>query len=227
LLSYADDLSVTGSVSGSTRRLIATVKIAGGVMTLGRKTRYERVYSFNNASTEEKSVIIEHPALFNAALAVPEKADERTGSVYRFSQTLPAQRSVTFTVAEEIPASEQLNLAGMSLDNVIAYASNGEIPQRVRAALQQAVTLRQAVNAAQNTRDELERALERARTEQSRIRDNLTAAGADTEAGARYLLRLREIDAQIDAINADYDAALAAFRAANEAYNDYIARLEL
>jgi hypothetical protein len=227
LLSYADDLSVSGSVSANSRRAVSAVKISGGVMTITRKTSYELTYTFNNTSMEEKSVIIEHPVRFNAELAVPEKADERTDSVYRFSQTLPARRSVPFQVVEEIPQSERLSLTGMGIDGFASYASNMEIPQNVRAALRQAVALRTAANAAATSVNELDGELQRAYTEQARVRDNLTAVGTDTPAGAQYLDRLREIDTRIDTINADYDKALAASRAATGAYNEYIAGLEL
>jgi hypothetical protein len=227
LLSYADDLSVSGSVTANSRRAVSAVKISGGVMTITRKTSYELTYTFNNTSMEEKSVIIEHPVRFNAELAVPEKADERTDSVYRFSQTLPARRSVPFQVVEEIPQSERLSLTGMGIDSFASYASNMDIPQNVRAALQQAVALRTAANAAATSVNELDGALQRAYTEQSRVRDNLTAVGTDTPAGAQYLDRLREIDTRIDTVNADYDQALAASRAATGAYNEYIAGLEL
>ncbi|MDR1467921.1 MAG: DUF4139 domain-containing protein [Spirochaetaceae bacterium] len=229
LLSFADDLSVSGSVSANSRRVISAVKISGGVMTITRKTSYEITYTFNNTAMEEKSIVIEHPIRFNAALAVPEKADERTESVYRFNRTLPARQSLSFQVVEEIPASERLSLSGMSIDSpeLVSFITNGEIPENVRAALQQAVALRQAANAEASRVDEINAGLTRAEAEQARIRDNLTAVGTDTEAGGQYLARLQEIDTRIDAINAEYDKALAASRAANKAYHDYIAGLEL
>jgi hypothetical protein len=227
LLSYADDLSVSGSVASNSRRTVSAVKVSDGVMTITRKTSYELAYTFSNTSMEEKSIIIEHPVRFNATLAVPEKADERTDSVYRFSLTLPARRSVTFQVVEEIPLSERLSLTGMSVDSFVSYASNAEIPQNVRAALQQAVALREATNAAATRVNEIDGELQRAHTEQSRVRDNLTAVGTETPAGAQYLERLREIDTRIDTINADYERARAVSRAAVGAYNEYIAGLEL
>jgi hypothetical protein len=229
LISFADDLSVSGSISASSRRVISAVKISGGVMTVTRKTSYELTYTFNNTSMEEKALIIEHPIRFNAVLAVPEKADERTESVYRFNRSLPARQSLSFQVVEEIPASERLSLTGMSIEGpeFVSFLSNREIPENVRAALQQAVLLKEAANAAAARVDETGAERSRAEAEQTRIRDNLTAVGTDTEAGRQYLARLQEIDTRIDTINADYEAALAASRAANKAYNDYIAALEL
>jgi hypothetical protein len=154
----------------------------------------------------------------NAALAVPEKADERTDTAYRFNHAIPAGRSSTFKVAEEIPLAERIMLANLGLDAMLSYSANGEIPQRVRDGLREAVTLRQNADAAARVLGELSDELERAGTEQSRIRDNLTAAGADTEAGAAYLARLRAIDERIDAVNEKYDTAQAAARDARKAY---------
>jgi hypothetical protein len=229
LLSYADDLSVSGTVSSNVRRVISAVKISGGVMTITRKTSREITYTFNNTSPEEKNIVIEHPVWFNAALALPEKADERTDSVYRFNRTLPARRSFSFQVVEETPASERFSLTGTSIDSqeFVSFMSNREIPENVRVALQQAAALKEAANAAASQVNETDAELTRAQTEQDRIRDNLTAVGTDTPAREQYLARLQEIDVHIDTINADYDKALAASRAANRAYNDYIAGLEL
>jgi hypothetical protein len=229
LLSFADDLSVSTSVSTASRRMIAAVKISGGVMTITRKTSYELTYTLSNTATEEKAIVIEHPIRFNAALAVPEKADERTESVYRFKRALPARQSFSFQVVEEIPQDERFSLTGISIDSpeFVSFMSNREIPENVRAALQQAASLRQAASVAAARVDEIGADRKRAETEQARIRDNLTAVGADTEAGSAYLARLREIDTRIDTINADYDTALAASRAANKAYEDYLAGLAL
>jgi hypothetical protein len=130
-------------------------------------------------------------------------------------------------VVEEIPQSERLSLTGKGIESFVSYASNAEIPQNVRAALQRAVALREAANAAASRVNEIDGELQRASAEQSRVRDNLTAVGTDTPAGAQYLDRLQEIDTRIDTINADYDKALAASRAATGAYNEYIAGLEL
>jgi predicted nucleic acid-binding Zn-ribbon protein len=130
-------------------------------------------------------------------------------------------------VVEEIPGSERLSLTSMSIDGFLSYASNREIPENVRSALRQAVTLWQEANTAAAKVNEIENDLQRALAEQTRIRDNLTAVGTETEAGAQYLARLREVDTRIDTINAGYDEALGASRSARQAYDDYIAGLEL
>ncbi|MHC6203613.1 DUF4139 domain-containing protein [Breznakiellaceae bacterium SP9] len=235
IISYGDDLSVTGGVSSSNSREIMSASIAGGVLTITRRQSYEKTYSFRNASMEQKRLIIEHAITQGTTLAEPESFTEKTNTLYRFVQTLPAAKSgaqsaagiLTFTVKETMPVSERITLANLRLESLLSYSTNSEIPADVRAALQQAIELKQAVNAAENERANINRLRDQQVTEQDRTRRNLEAAGNQTSQGQEYLRRMAAQDAQIDSLNAQLDTALKAVQAAQKVYEDYIAGLKL
>jgi hypothetical protein len=227
IISYGEDLSVTGSVSLSNTTGVTSVTVSGGVMTVNRKRVHERVYAFKNASGETKALIVEHPVTGGAALAEPEAFSERTGSLYRFERTLPAGGELVLTVKEENPISDRITLSQLQLDSFVSYASSREIPARVRAAMEEAASLRRRADGAQEAQTDLETRRARLIAEQDRIRRNLEAAGNQTQQGQEYLKRLVAMDGEIDALTAQADAAAEAARDARKAYEAYLASMEL
>ncbi|MDR2096377.1 MAG: DUF4139 domain-containing protein [Treponema sp.] len=235
IISYGDDLTVTGSVSNSSSRFITAVTITGGVMTITRKQSYEKTYSFRNASAEQKKLIVEHPITQGAVLTEPASYSEKTASLYRFSTNLPAgfsgaqsgAASFSFKVKEEMPVSERITLSTLRLDSFISYASNQEIPANVRNALRKAVELKQKADAAEKDRAQLDSQRTRLVSEQDRTRRNLEAAGSQTQQGQEYLRRMTAQDAEIDALSVRIDAALKLVQAAQQEYDAYIAGLKL
>jgi hypothetical protein len=227
LISYGDDLSVSGSVSAASSQLISAVKISRGLMTITRKISYEKTYTFKNASGETKRLILEHPISPETSLAEPGAFDERTDSLYRFVRLLPADREFTLTVREERPVSEGIALSRLGPESFIAYVSNQEIPAQVRAVLQRAVELKRDADGALRTHTELEEQRARLSSGQDRIRQNLEAAGRDSPQGQEYLRRLVSMDGEIDDLSARVDRAYKNAREAQSAYDAYLDSIDL
>jgi hypothetical protein len=227
LISYGEDLSVSGSVSRVNSRLLTGVTVSGGVMTISRRQSYEKLYVIRNASGETKKLIIEHPVTSGAALAEPENFDERTPNLYRFASSLPGNREIKFTVREEMPLSERVSLAQLRPESFLSYASNQEIPLNVRNALAGAIELRRLVDEAARAQEETENQRTRLVSEQDRIRRNLEAAGNQTAQGQEYLKRMVSMDAEIDALNKLAAQAEQKVRDAKKNYDNYLAALNL
>ncbi|MDR1948377.1 MAG: DUF4139 domain-containing protein [Spirochaetaceae bacterium] len=227
IISYGDDLSVTGVARITNNRMTAGVRVSRGVMTISRKIRYEKTYTFRNASGEAKRLILEHPVTPGAALVEPASFTERTAAVYRFAQTLPADRELTVTVREESPLDEGISLSQLRLETFAAYASNQEIPPAVRAALQKAVDLKRKADETKQAENDLEARRTRLMADQDRIRRNLEAAGNQSPQGQEYLKRLVSLDAEIDALASEAETAAQNTRAAQREYENYLAALEL
>jgi hypothetical protein len=227
LISYGDDLSVTGSAAFANSQLLSLVTVSGGIMTLNRKQIYEKTYTIRSAATESKQLIVEHPITQGTTLAEPAKFDERTDSLYRFAQTLPAGRELVFTVKEERPYAEKIGLNLARIDTLISYASNQEIPAPIRAAMQRAVELKRKADAAKSAQTDLEAQRTRLISEQDRIRRNLEAAGNQTQQGQEYLKRLVAMDGEIDALNGKIDAAQKTAQTAQGDYEAYLGSLSL
>jgi hypothetical protein len=227
LISYGEDLSVSGSVSVSFSRTISAVTVSQGIMSVNRKQRHERVYMLHNASGEAKRIVVEHPVTVGAVLAEPAVAEEKTHSLYRFTRELPAKGEFTFTVREETPVIEQLRLTQFRPETFTAYITDREIPEDIRAALIGAVEFKDKADEAQDALVEIEVRRSRLTDDQDRIRRNLEAAGNQTPQGQEYLRRLAGLDAEIDDLAAQAEEAGKNAQAAQTAYEDYLNGMEL
>ncbi|MDR2068610.1 MAG: DUF4139 domain-containing protein [Spirochaetaceae bacterium] len=227
LISYGDDLSVNGRVNSSTSRVVSTVTVNRGVMTISRKLIYEKAYVFKNNSREGKRLILEHPLTLNATLAEPASFYERTEALYRFVLALDAGGEHYFTVKEESPLAERITLAQLGLDSLMSYASNGEIPPAVRAALTKGVELQQKNAEAKTALTALETQRTRLIAEQDRIRRNLEAAGNQSTQGQEYLRRMVAMDGEIDTLNAAITDAEKNLRDAQNNFDVFLGSINL
>jgi soluble cytochrome b562 len=226
LISFADDLSITASVTDTNTRVVSAVNVSGGIMTINNNQIFTRTYTFINSGSDAKQLIVEHVKYPNSELVSPA-APEQTVSAYRFNITLAAGRETALTVNEQIPVSQRISLLSQRPETLLSYSTNREIPEHVRQALQQAIQLKQAAdNAAVAARDiEAQRA--RLVSDQDRIRRNLEAAGSQTPQGQDYLQRLVALDGEIDTITTTLDRAASNARAAQQAYENYLNTLNM
>ncbi|MDR2445392.1 MAG: DUF4139 domain-containing protein, partial [Spirochaetaceae bacterium] len=227
IISYGDDLSVSGSVTSSFKRVIAAVTVSKGMMTLSRKNVNEKTYTIRNAASTAKKLIIEHPITRGAVLTEPASFDEQTASLYRFVQNIAAGATLDFTVSEETPVSETITLSQLNDAAFAAFSTNTEIPAKVRDAFAKALSLKRTADDANNALADAEARRVRLVADEERIRNNLEAVGAEGESGQEYLRRLAAQDAAIDAQNDAIDAARRSVREAEAAYQEYLSGLEL
>ncbi|MDR3336312.1 MAG: DUF4139 domain-containing protein [Treponema sp.] len=222
IVSYGDDLSVSGTTRNSGERRITAVTVSRGIMTVKRSQSYETLYLLRNASEESKALIIEHPVTAGTTLAEPVSFSERTDTVYRFKQTLKSGEELSFTVREERPVLEQVALARTQLDSWLGYSSGEEIPANVREALRKGAELKRGADEAKAALAEIERGLKRLEGDEERIRKNLEAAGRETPQGRDYLLRLVSLDNEIDALGARREEAGKTALALQKEYENYL-----
>jgi hypothetical protein len=225
LISYGEDLSVTGTVADSGARTMVSVTVSGGVMTLNRSQDFTKTYTFKNNGTQTKALVVEHPKTQNTTLESPA-ANEETPTLYRFNINL-ASGETSLSVRETRPLTERISLLQTRQDAFLSYASNQEIPERVRTALQRAVTLRNAVNAAETEVLRAETRRTSLLAEQDRIRKNIEAAGNQSTQGQEYLRRLQSLDNDIDNNTQELERLRTAVANAQKAYEDYLNGLSL
>jgi hypothetical protein len=225
-ISFGEDLSVTGAVTDSTVRTLGSAALSGGVMTLTHRQAYLTNYTFKNASSEFRRLMVEHPKTSGAVLEMPE-ADEQTPSSYRFTMTLSPGRELVLLVREERLLSEKISLLRLQDETFLSYAANQEIPPQVRAALRQAVELKRKAGEAGEELDGLSEHRDFLVLEQDRVRKNLEAVGSQTQQGREYLGRLSSLDEELDTLDQVLESARQTARVTREAYEKYLAGLEL
>jgi hypothetical protein len=227
LISWGEDLSVTGSAAESGGRFVSAVSVSEGVMTISRKLVYAKTYTVKNAAGEAKQVLFEHPVTSGAELVEPAAPGERTPRAYRFVRPLPAGEELVFTVREERPLVEHISLVQQQPETLLSYAGNQEIPPAVRAALQGALNFKRQADAAQTALGNLQNRRNFLVSEQARIRQNLEAAGSQSSQGQEYLRRMVQLDADLDGLAADLEEAEKKARETRKVYEDYIGALTL
>ncbi|GHV84157.1 hypothetical protein AGMMS50212_14970 [Spirochaetia bacterium] len=227
IISYGDDLSVTGSVNASNSRVVAAVKVSKGVMTINRKVINEKKYTIRNASAQAKKIIIEHPITQGASLTSPSSSYEQTSSLYRFSQNLSPNGTLDFTVKEESPLAQTVALGRLNADSFISYSTNDEMPLNIRQMFEKLIGLKKASDTEKKALSDLEEKRERLVSDQERIRNNLSAAGNTSDQGLEYLNRLTAMDAEIDAQNEAIETQRSKADQAEKDYDKYLNTIEL
>ena len=226
LISFGEDLSVTGSAAETSTTTVSSVNLSGGVMTINRRTTLNRTYTFINSGNASRELLLEHPITSGTTLVSPQ-ADETTASVYRFNVTLPANREFAVTVSEQRPVSQRVTLMTLSPAAFLGFTTNQEIPPNIRAALLRAIELKRAADAADTTVRELEADLARLTADQDRVRRNLQAAGSQTQQGQEFLRNLVALDGEINALTQRITTARDEARVLRRNYEDYVRGLNL
>jgi hypothetical protein len=226
LISFGEDLSITASTTSANATVISKVNVSGGVMTISRNVNFTKTYTYINSGSDSKLLVTEHSITANTELISP-KADEKTVSAYRFNINLPANRETVLAVAEQRTLSERITLLPLRLDALLTYSTNQEIPVNVRQAFTRAAELKRAWDAADMAVKEITEQRERLISDQDRIRKNLEAAGNQTQQGQEYLKRLVSLDGEIDAIVSEIEKANAAAKSAKEAFEKYLAEINI
>ncbi|MCL2764724.1 MAG: hypothetical protein FWD40_05525 [Treponema sp.] len=229
IISYGEDLSVTGSYAQSNSVNISSVTITNGFMTLTKKRIYETVYTFRNAGKESKKLIIEHLFSFKSNLIQPLEYREKTHNLYRFMETLPpTSEMITFTVKEEETEQHEYKLFDFSYNKLAQYISNSDISQEdVIKALQKAMTLKKKISEAETIVENLQKKLDKRAADQERTRKNLEAAGNQSQQGKDYLQRLAKEDAAIDALEEEISAAENGVETAEKEYERYLMKIKI
>ncbi len=227
ILAYGEDLSVTGSVLSSGSTETVGVTISKGVMYITRRYAQIRTYTLKNASARDRKIYVEHPISGGTTLALPAKYEERTDSLYRFAMKLAANSTASLDVREDSPVSETIALIQQKPETLLYYSSSSEIPAKARFALEKAIGFRRAVDDAQTALSSLEARKESRIKDQSRIRDNLLAAGNESQQGREYLKKLGALDDEIDSLTGKIEDAKKALTDAKAAYERYLSSLSL
>jgi len=221
LISFGEDLSVTVVTGDTNSRVVSSVNVSGGVMTINRNMIFTKTYTFLNSSAASKSLIVEHQKTSQTDLVSPQ-TNEQTATSYRFNLTLPANRETVLTVNEQRPILERIALLSLRPDTFLSYTTNQEIPPRVREALARAVELKRASDNADQAVRDIEAQKNRLIADQDRIRRNLEAAGNQTTQGQEYLNRLVMLDGEIDALSPALERATNNAKTARETYENYL-----
>lgn len=226
LLSYAVDLSVEGERQGNAVTNVETsFSLKRGVLVLSSREKMETTYTLKSKSDKPATVLVEHPFMSAYKLIVPEKALERTASLYRFAVALPAGESRTLKVVVERPISQTVGITDSDVDALIGYSTRKEVSAKLRVTLQEIVQRRRKVQELRSAAANRAQEVQSISADQERIRKNMTALDKASALYKRYVATLDGQETKIESLRQDAIRLRAQAEAADAEFRAYLDRL--
>jgi len=225
LLSYGDDLAVSGWLEHDNADVVSSVRFAHGVMHAVAELRRRVVYRFRNAAPADRLVVVDHPVQ-DETLVEPETAASTAPGRMRFEVPVAAGTQVEFPVTTTTPLHYEVQLGDATIDT-LAHWSARELPDQTQQVLVRAIELLTDVARCDQELATAEQHEARLVAEQQRLRENIASVGADSRSGGTYIDKLAAAEQRLDEAITGHDTAVAACDAARQAYLDYITTVEL
>lgn len=198
LISYALDLKteVVPETKGRPEQLLS-VKLIKGTMLISRKFTRTHSFTVKNSDAKTKTVLVELPLDVSWKLVSPKEPTEKTRDRYRFAVKAEPGKPTTLSVEEEQVVSQSLALSNLDDNTVLFYINQKEVTPAVKAALQEIVKRKQALQRVVEERQRLEQQIAAITQEQDRIRQNMGQLDRNTDLYKRYV---QKFGAQEDAV---------------------------
>ena len=152
---------------------------------------------------------------------------ETTEALYRFKTNVPAGKSGSLLVKEELVKDEHIEILPMDLGNMDFYSKTGEISKSVRDALAKAITLKQQLEELRRETQAKQTQISQITQEQVRIRENVKVAPDKSAYRNRLLEKLEEQEKQIDGLLKAKDDLDKAILAKQKELDDYVQNLNV
>jgi hypothetical protein len=228
LVSYAIDLGTEVSVKpGNNTARITRVKAVKGIVTTHTVIREERVYDVSNRSTTDRTLLIEHPNRKGQAFAFigDHKPKEEAADVFRFEVPVAAKKDLSYTVTEERPVDQSVQLTNNADDQIRYFINLREAPQSLKAKLQEALKVKAGWDRARQEIQAVNTRVQAITTDQKRLRDNLRETPKESPLFQRYLKTLEEQEKEMDDLSAKLKTLQGDEARTRAAYDDYLANL--
>jgi hypothetical protein len=208
LLSYAIDLEVAVDPTSQSAQKIVSGRIVRGVLNITRRDEYTQVYALKNKSDRQRMLVVEHPRDNDRKLLSPSEPAEKTPSLYRFEVDLPAAKEDTpaegkFTVVEERVYGQAIAILPYDVGTIMAYASDKQIPQKVRDALAEAAKRKNELVQAQQKVAQTQEQISAQQQERAQLPPVMNALDRTGQAYKTYEKKLMAIEARLDQLQQD------------------------
>ena len=232
LLSYATDLGLLIEAQKNNQpERVTRVKVSKGTMTQTSELRERTLYTVRNQDDSTRTLLIEHPARIDAALAAGSKdPEERAPGVYRFKLDVPAKSSASLPVEEVRVLRSTYQVADLSDDQVAVFTKNGTITPEMTQALKKISAQKAVVNKLEETMENRQKDIDRIVEDQARLRENMKALKGSTEERAllqRYTKQLDQQETELETLRRTIQDTEGQRDQANDQLQAMIAELQL
>ena len=228
LLSYAIDLGTeVHAVPHSDNGTITSVKVVKGILYTTTKVKDSKTYTVANRNDVDRVLLIEHPNRTDFKLTSKDQPWETARDVHRFKVTVPAGKTVPFTVSEEKDFGSQVVLTNSDDQSIRLVINQKVTSDKVKAALQRALELRGKMAASQRELQQQVRQLTDITADQDRLRKNLKEMPPTAAAYKRYLKKFDDQETQIEKFQALIKELQDSEHAQRKTYESFLANLDV
>jgi hypothetical protein len=231
LLSYAADQGIrVKSEDEYHDQPISHVKIAHGIMTVTRKSETKRTYEIHNANTDERKVVIEHPARDGWKLADGVKPEETTTSVHRFLVDVKPGETSKLEVKEFHPEDSTVLLTNINSSLIAYYANEKVLKPETQQALLKIVDQKNQISDYSNEINQRQQEISNISNDQARVRENMKALKGSAEEKAlvqRYVSEMNKQEDRLASLRAEIASLQDKLNLANGELNKMIAAVDV
>src|SRR5215475_12172423 len=232
LISYATDLGLLVEASKNSQpQHVTRVKISKGVLTQISELHERTLYVARNQDESPRTVVIEHPARIEAALAKSSKEpEERAPGVYRFKLDIPAKSNASLPVEEVRTLDTVYQLSNLDDGQIAVFLRQRTITPDVAQALQKITAQKAVVAKLEEDMENRQGDIDRIVDDQGRLRENMKALRGSAEEKSlvqRYTKQLDEQETQIEGLRKKIQDTEARRDKANEDLQQMIDSMQL
>jgi len=140
-----------------------------------------------NSDDKAKTVLIEYPHDPAWKLVTPKEPAEKTRDQYRFAVQAEPGKPAKLEIEEEQLVNQSLVLSNIDDGLITYFISQKEVSPEVKAALQEVIKRKTALQQLGQERARLEQQIAEITQEQQRIRENMGQLDRNTDLYRRYV----------------------------------------
>jgi septal ring factor EnvC (AmiA/AmiB activator) len=186
-----------------------------------------KTYTIANRNDTDRVVMVEHPNRTDFTLTSKDKPWETAADVHRFKVTAPAGKTTKYTVSEEKDFGSSVQITNSDDQSIRILINQTVTSDKVKKALDQAMTLRGKLSATQREIQQQERQLNIITTDQDRLRKNLKEMPPEAAAYKRYLKKFDDQETEIERLQKLIKELQDGEHAQRKDYENFLANLSV
>jgi len=211
LLNFAVEQAVLITHEGKTESLsVHKITIGSGYSYEYYYTNQTTTYKIKNKTSEEKELYLDHPKTYGYKFIEKPIDPEETPNYWRFKITLKPKGAITFKLKEQREDYSSNYLRNWSRDDIFKrvgfYVKQKFINEKLENQLKEIAESIQDLNQKKQRKSKLVEERNQMSDEQSRLRENISVLGDDTQSitlKERYVKKLNDQETRFEKISVE------------------------
>ena len=211
LLNYAVEQAVLITHESKSESLsVHKITIGSGYSYEYYYTNQMTTYKINNKTNDEKILYLDHPKTSGYKFIEKPIDPEETPNYWRFKITLKPKDAITFKLKEQREDYSSYFIRNWSKSDILKrvgfYVKQKFINEKLEAQLKEIADQIQMLNDKKNKREKLYEERDTMSEEQSRLRENISVLGDDSQSMTlkeRYVKKLNDQESRFEKISAE------------------------